>query len=149
MGITFHSFYSPSGPAYVNFGKLGRIIGHEYAHGFDSDGITHDAQGNDKQWLSSEDREKFNKNANCFVEQYNQYEVLPGKRVNGTLTLDENIADNVGLHAALWAYRRLVQDEQLEQPKKLLGLEKLSPEQLFFLSFASVRYAVFLLSLSF
>ena len=145
MGITSNPFYFPTGPASVNFGKLGRIIGHEISHSFDSNGIKYDSQGLEKEWLGPEDREKLDENAKCLVDQYNRYEVLPGKSVNGTLTLDENIADNVGLHVALRAYKRLLHDGQLELPKKLLGLEKLSSEQLFFLSYASVRETVFLL----
>ena len=139
LGIAVPPFYFSSGPAYVNYGKLGRTIGHEIAHGFDSTGITYDADGNLRDWLSPEDQRKFEENAKCFVEQYNQFEVLPGKRINGSFTLDENIADNLGLELAYRGYKRSVQDDgQVEQPKKLFGLEKLSPKQLFFLSYAAV-----------
>ena len=117
MAITFRSLYFPFSPA-IHFGKLGRIIGDEIAHSFEYGSGTYAwCQGNDKEWLSFEDIEKFNANAKCFVEQYNGYEVLPGKWVNGTPTLDENIADNVGLHAALRAYTCLVQDAKLQKPK--------------------------------
>ena len=143
MGMAIPPFYFSSAPAYVNFAKLGRTIGHEIAHGFDSTGIKYDADGNLKDWLSPGDQEKFEEKAKCFVEQYNQYEVFPGKRINGSFTLDENIADNLGLELAYRAYKHAERDGQVEQSKKLLGLEKLSPEQLFFLSYATVRNARF------
>lgn len=139
MGIATIPFYFSSGPAYVNFGKLGRVIGLEIAHEFDSNGIKYDAHGNQKEWLNSEDQEKFEANTVCFVKQYGQYEDLPGKKVNGASTLNENIADNVGLQLAYRAYERAIRRGQVEQPKKLLGLEKLTPDQLFFLSYISVR----------
>ena len=100
MGMAIPPFYLSSGPAYVNFGKLGRGIGHEIAHGFDPKGIKYDAYGNENEWLSLEDRENLEENANCFVEQYNQYEVLPGKMINGSFTLNEIVADNLGLELA-------------------------------------------------
>lgn len=140
MGITVFPLYNPTAQAYINYSKLGRGIGHEIAHGFDTTGVKYDAQGNDQDWVSLEDRETFDLKTKCFVDQYSGYELLPGKWVNGSLTLGENIADNLGLHLAYQTYKRLVQDGQVEQPK-LLGLEKLNPEQLFFLSFASVSSA--------
>ena len=140
MGIIAPTFYfSSSAPASLNFGKLGRIIAHEIAHGFDILGSRYDAEGNREDWLSAEDREKFEKNAMCYVDQYDRYEVFPGKMINGSLTVDENIADNLGLQWAYRAYKRKVQHGELEEPKMLLGLEKISSEQLFFLGYASVR----------
>lgn len=76
--------------------------------------------------------------ARRFVEQYNQFAVLPGKRINGSFALNENFADNLGLELAYRAYKSAVQQGEVEQPKRLLGLEKFSPEQLFFLSYDKV-----------
>ena len=149
MGIAIHSLYPRHYPEYVQYAKLGRIIGHEIGHGLDSTGIKHDAQGDEKEWLSLEDRDKFEGYAKCLVEQHDQFEVLPGKRINGTITLDDNIADDVGLKSAYRVFKRHYFHKhtdkhrkphgKLSHGKKLLGLEKLSLEQLFFLSYATVR----------
>ena len=108
MGMFYYSFYSGTRPACVNFGKLGWIVGHEIAHGFDTTGNTLDAQGKGTEWVSPEDRETFEGYSKCFVQQYSQYELFPGKFVDGTLTLDENISDNLGLQLAYRAYKRAV-----------------------------------------
>lgn len=53
------------------------------------------------------------------------------------MTLGENLADNGGVNAALMSMRRSL-SERPENNLALPGLEKLSPEQLFFINFGRV-----------
>lgn len=90
----------------MNYGALGSTIGHEISHAFDDKGRTIDEKGELRDWWTEEDAEKFKARADLLVEQYNQYEPLPGLFVNGELTLGENIADLAGLAIAHRAYLR-------------------------------------------
>lgn len=56
--------------------------------------------------------------------------------MDGLQTLDENIADNGGYKESLLAYRNYVKTNGAEP--LLEGLEELTSEQLFTLSFANV-----------
>lgn len=51
----------------------------------------------------------------------------------------ENIADNGGVREALGAYRLYINSIGKSEPR-LPGLEKYTPEQIFFLSFAQVYF---------
>jgi predicted metalloendopeptidase len=89
----------------VNYGAIGAVIGHEISHGFDDEGSQSDGDGNLRDWWSVEDRARFNTKAAALVAQYGAYSPLAGYRVNGELTLGENIADNAGLLIAYKAYQ--------------------------------------------
>jgi endothelin-converting enzyme/putative endopeptidase len=96
----------------MNYGALGSTIGHEISHAFDDKGRTIDEKGELRDWWTEEDAEKFKARAGLLVEQYNQYEPLPGLFVNGELTLGENIADLAGLAIAYRAYTRSLDGEE-------------------------------------
>lgn len=89
----------------VNYGGIGAIIGHEMGHGFDDQGRRFDATGALKDWWTKSDEAEYMKRAKVLVEQYNEFEPLPGLHVNGELTLGENIADLTGLVISHQAYR--------------------------------------------
>ena len=89
----------------VNYGAIGGVIGHEISHGFDDNGSRFDANGNMRNWWTDEDHKKFKEKTQALVEQYNGYEVLPGKFARGDLSLGENIADNAGLAVSYKAYQ--------------------------------------------
>ena len=80
----------------VNYGGIGGVIGHEIGHGFDDQGRNFDAEGVLRDWWTKQDADEYQKRAKVIVEQYNQLEPLPGLKVNGELTLGENIADLTG-----------------------------------------------------
>ena len=73
------------------------VGGHELTHGFDDQGSKFDGDGNLKSWWSPAVRAKFEARTKCVDEQYAQYEVLPGVKLNGEMTLGENIADIGGV----------------------------------------------------
>jgi putative endopeptidase len=105
-------FFNLAADDAVNYGAIGAVIGHEASHGFDDQGCQYDGDGNLKNWWSEQDRASFKALTEKLVEQYNAYEPLPGKHVNGTLTLGENIADLSGLAVAYKAYRLSLQGRE-------------------------------------
>src|SRR6185295_14522543 len=84
----------------INYGAIGVVIGHEITHGYDDKGRQFDADGNLQDWWTEKDAKEFEARAQKLVEQYNAYEPLPGLKVNGKLTLGENIADLGGVTIA-------------------------------------------------
>lgn len=114
----------------VNYGAIGGVIGHEITHGFDDQGRRYDAEGNLTDWWTKEDADNFSARAAALVEQYNKYEALPGLKLNGALSLGENIADLGGTSIAFEAFQR---SQAGKEQKKIDGL---TPEQRFFLSWA-------------
>ncbi len=90
----------------VNYGAIGAVIGHEISHGFDDEGSQFDGDGALANWWTEADRQAFEKVGERLVAQYEAYEPIPGKHVNGKLTLGENMADLSGLQIAYKAYLR-------------------------------------------
>ena len=110
-GIVFPAAYlqppnfNPKADDAVNYGAIGVTIGHEISHAFDDKGSQFDGDGNLRNWWTKEDRDNFDKRTALLANQYSQYEVLPGRKLNGELTLGENIADLGGAKAAFRAYK--------------------------------------------
>ena len=90
----------------MNYGAIGAVIGHEISHGFDDQGSKFDGDGVLRNWWTDADRNAFDAIGAGLVAQYEAYEPLPGRRLNGRLTLGENIADLAGLQIAFKAYQR-------------------------------------------
>lgn len=97
--------FNPKADDAVNYGAIGVTIGHEISHAFDDKGSQFDGDGNLRNWWTKEDRDNFDKRTAQLANQYSQYEVLPGRKLNGELTLGENIADLGGAKAAFRAYK--------------------------------------------
>ncbi|XP_043262340.1 endothelin-converting enzyme homolog isoform X1 [Colletes gigas] len=133
-GILQSPFYDMENPNSLNFGGIGVVMGHELTHAFDDQGREYDLHGNLNQWWNNATIERFKNRTECFVEQYNSFEVH-GRHVNGRQTLGENIADNGGLKAAYHAY--ITKPKSYKDQLPLPGLN-LTHRQLFFLNFAQV-----------
>jgi putative endopeptidase len=106
-GILQPPFYAVSSALPVNLGAMGMVVGHELTHGFDDEGSQFDPLGNLRDWWPGDVRVRFEAQTRCVDEQYSRYEALPGAKVNGKLTLGENIADIGGVKFAFRAYRAL------------------------------------------
>lgn len=132
-GILQPPFFSPKASLPVNMGGMGMVVGHEITHGFDDQGSKFDVNGNLKSWWAPSVRSKFEKRTACVDKQYSSYEVLPGVKLNGKLTLGENIADIGGVKLAFAAYRQLRKDA-----KELLVADGFSEDQQFFLSIGQI-----------
>ena len=118
----------------VNYGAIGVVIGHEITHGYDDQGRQYDAEGNLNDWWSQADATEFEARAKKVVDQFNAYEALPGRKVNGQLTLGENIADLGGTSIAFEALQRAL----AKDPSKRKTIDGFTPEQRFFLSLAQL-----------
>ncbi|RYD14638.1 MAG: M13 family peptidase [Lysobacteraceae bacterium] len=127
-------FFDAKADDALNYGGIGAVIGHEAIHGYDDEGSQFDAQGNNTNWWSKADREKFEARAAKLVEQYESYEPLPGKRINGRLTLGENIADLGGTAIALDALHMAI----AKDPSKAAKIDGFTPDQRFFLNLARI-----------
>ncbi|HBB56365.1 MAG TPA: peptidase M13 [Hyphomonadaceae bacterium] len=90
----------------VNYGAIGSIIGHEIGHGFDDQGSKYDGRGELRSWWTAADRAAFDAAGAALADQYSQFEPLPGQKVNGRLTLGENLGDLVGMLVTVEAYKR-------------------------------------------
>jgi putative endopeptidase len=123
-------FFDPNVDDASNYGAIGAVIGHEISHGFDDQGSKFDGDGVLHSWWTAEDRAAFDALSARLVQQFNQYEPIPGHNVNGRLTLGENMADLSGLQIAFKAYRHSLGG----QPAPVI--DGLSGEQRFFLAWA-------------
>nr|ATN40258.1 neprilisin [Botryllus schlosseri] len=130
-------FYDEAQPSSMNYGGIGMVIGHEITHGFDDMGSDYNGDGDLEKWWSAESRRNFEQKSECIERQYGDY-FWPeaNQKLNGKLTLGENIADNGGIRQAYKAYEkwRSVNGEDLKLP----GLENFSEDQLFFLNNAQI-----------
>ncbi|XP_023229251.1 membrane metallo-endopeptidase-like 1 [Centruroides sculpturatus] len=135
-GIQQLPYYHAQRPKFMNFGAMGFVYSHEMLHGFDMSGSLKDKYGNLKNWWTDKSKKEFKERSKCFIDQYNSYVHKIGieNTAYGKKTLSENIADNGGLRLAYLSYKKWVEDHGRE--KRLPCLEKYSPEQLFFISFA-------------
>ena len=89
-------FYSLSQSVSENLGGIGAVIGHEISHAFDNNGANFDENGNLNNWWTEEDFAAFKELTKGMIEQFDGIEFHGGK-VNGELTVSENIADNGGM----------------------------------------------------
>ena len=132
-GILQPPFFDPNADDALNYGAIGSVIGHEMTHGFDDQGRNFDADGNLKNWWTSEDSARFEDKAAMLVAQYSEYPVNDSLRVNGEFTLGENIADLGGLTIAYNAYLKSLEGNPAPEP-----IDGFTAEQRFFMGFAQV-----------
>jgi putative endopeptidase len=125
-------FFDPNVDDAANYGGIGAVIGHEISHGFDDQGSKFDGDGLLANWWTEQDRSAFDALGARLVRQFEGYEPIPGHKVNGRLTLGENIADLAGLQIAFKAYRRSLGG------KPAPVIDGLTGEQRFFLAWAQV-----------
>jgi putative endopeptidase len=126
FGATFH-------PA-VNFGSTGGgTIGHEMTHGFDDEGRQFDADGNLREWWSKSTAARFGEASKCVADQYAHYEAVPRVKLDGKLTLGENIADNGGVKLAYQAYQAWKAQQKPPPPALVDGY---TDDQLYYMAYA-------------
>jgi putative endopeptidase len=128
-GVLQPPLFDPNSDAAPNFGDTGATIGHELTHGFDDEGRQFDANGNLRDWWTPEDAKAFEQRASCISDQYSQYVILDDIKINGKLTLGEDVADLGGLILSYMAW----QDDTKGQTLK--PIEGFTPEQRFFIAY--------------
>lgn len=124
-------FFDLAADAAVNYGSIGSVIGHEITHGFDDQGAKFDGKGNMKTWWTDEDRKRFDAKAKILKEQFDSYTVADGVKVNGQLTLGENIADLGGASIAFDAHQA-----HMKRSGERKDIGGYTPEQRFFFGFS-------------
>ncbi len=131
-GILQPPFFSAAADEAVNYGGIGAVIGHEISHGFTDRGRRYDAKGNLRDWWTKEDAERFTARAETIVRQFDAYSVVDDLKINGKLTLGENLADLAGLSVAYHALEETLRSRLSPKP------DGFTPEQRFFLGWAQV-----------
>ena len=124
-------FFDPKADPAVNYGAIGAVIGHEIGHGFDDQGSQFDGSGKYTNWWTPAAKEAFAQRTSSLGYQYNAYEPIPGVKINGALTMGENIGDLGGVEMAYAAYQRY-QAKHGAAPV----IDGLTGDQRFFLAFA-------------
>lgn len=136
-GILQPPFFSGEADDALNYGAIGAVIGHELTHGFDDGGRQFDADGKLADWWEEADALEFERRAQLVREHYASYVALDELRVDGELTLGENIADLGGVAIAYDALRaRLVAGAPNAAAAPVALLDGFTPEQRFFLAWA-------------
>jgi putative endopeptidase len=130
-GIMQPPFFTRGAPDAVNYGAIGMVVGHELTHGFDDEGRKFDAAGNLTDWWSPPVSQEFDRRAACVAGQYDQYVAVDDVKLNGKLTLGENIADLGGLKLAFAAYQA---SRAGKGPEATVA--GFTPEQAFFIGYA-------------
>jgi putative endopeptidase len=125
-------FFDPKADDPLNYGGIGAVIGHEMTHGYDDQGSRFGPTGNMENWWTEADAKNFAARTDKLVNQFNGYEALPGLKVNGKLTLGENIADLGGLATAYDAMHTATAGK----PDPMI--DGLTRDQRFFLNWATV-----------
>ncbi|MEM0128766.1 MAG: M13 family metallopeptidase [Thermoplasmata archaeon] len=133
-GILQPPFFDAGADDALNYGGIGVVIGHEITHGFDDQGRKYDAEGNLRDWWTAEDDREFQRRARRIIDQFSQYEPLPGLKIQGALTAGENIADLGGVSIAFEALTRRLRDGRTPREP----IHGFTPEQRFFLAYAQI-----------
>ncbi|MBZ5597422.1 MAG: M13 family metallopeptidase [Acidobacteriia bacterium] len=131
-GILQPPFFDNHADDAMNFGAIGAGIGHELTHGFDDQGSQFDAQGNLRNWWTEQDKKEFEQRTQCIADEYSGFTAVDDLKINGKLTLGENVADNGGLRIA---YMALLNTLAGQQPAPIDGF---TAQQRFFLGWANV-----------
>ena len=128
-GILQPPFFDPQSDDALNYGAIGAVIGHEMSHGFDDQGCQFDKTGNQRNWWTEADKTAYAKRTKVLEEYFGSIEMVNGKKINGKLTLGENIGDNGGLNIALRAMHNAKVDGVIDGQ---------TADQRFFLSWARI-----------
>ncbi|XP_057324913.1 neprilysin-2-like isoform X2 [Microplitis mediator] len=127
--------FSINRPDHINFGTLGTTIGHEIGHSiYESNNAVNKFGIKDNGWSILADK-KFKETEECFIEQYSNYSYgVTGEKLNGSMYLQENIADNISIKVAYSVYRNWVRKNGPEPTYSSLPYNS---NQLFWLSYAN------------
>ncbi len=147
-GILQPPFFDLEADDAVNYGGIGAVIGHEIGHGFDDQGSSYDGHGNLCDWWTAADRAAFDALAAKLIAQYDAFRPRlleterdgreadgngppaqsadgDADRVNGALTVGENIGDLGGLTVAHLAYRLSLGEATAPELEGLTGWQRL------------------------
>lgn len=130
-GILQPPFFNKEATAAVNYGAMGMVVGHEITHGFDDEGSKFDELGNKADWWTAESKKNFEERTACVKTQFDGYTAVDDQKINGALTLGENVADLGGLKLSMLAMQEATKDKAAE-----LDGYRFNRNQQFFLGYA-------------
>ncbi len=126
-------FFNADADDAINYGGIISVIGHEMTHGFDDNGAQYDGLGNLNNWWAPEDLKNFNALGEKLQKYFDSFEVEKGFKINGKLTLGENIADLGGLTLGYYALVKSMKGKKAPEP-----IDGFTWQQRFFLGWAQV-----------
>jgi len=129
-GVLQPPLFDPKMDDAPNYGNTGATIGHELTHAFDDEGRQFDFAGNLKDWWTKKDAAEFERRAACVVDQYSGYTAVDEIKVDGKLTLGENVADLGGTILAYMAWKHATRGQDLKPEGGF------TPDQRFFVGMA-------------
>ena len=129
-GVLQPPLYDPKEDDAPNYGNTGATIGHELTHAFDDEGRQFDAQGNLRDWWTSEDAKGFEERINCVRDQYAGYVIVDDIHINSKLTSGEDVADIGGTLLAYIAWKKQTEGQSLSPA------DGFTPDQRFFVGMA-------------
>ncbi len=132
-GILQPPFFDRAADEALNYGGIGAVIGHELTHGFDDSGRKFAGDGNLTDWWTEADGAEFERRAQCVADQYAGYTAVDDVKLNGQLTLGENVADNGGVRVAFAAFLAARAGRAAAEPQ-----DGFTPQQRFFLGYAQI-----------
>jgi putative endopeptidase len=129
-GVLQPPLFDPKMDDAPNYGNTGATIGHELTHGFDDEGRQFDAKGNLHDWWTKTDAAEFQQRADCVSNEYSQFKVVDDIKINGKLTMGEDVADLGGTLLAYMAWKTA------NKGKVLQSIDGFTPDQRFFIGMA-------------
>ncbi|XP_040067479.1 endothelin-converting enzyme 1-like [Ixodes scapularis] len=120
--IMLQPFVHPSLPTAVNYGAIGKVMGHEITHSFDFLFGDIARSGDKVDWYSKDSRAEFKRKIECVMEQVQNASDIKGI---GLSSISESFADTAGVEKAYSAFSRIAKGS---------GLLRYNPDQLFFAS---------------
>jgi endothelin-converting enzyme/putative endopeptidase len=129
-GVLQPPLFDPKMDDAPNYGNTGATIGHELTHGFDDEGRQFDSKGNLRDWWTKSDDSQFRDRAACVSDEYSKFTIVDDLKINGKLTMGEDIADLGGTLLAWIAWKNA------EKGKDLQPIDGLTPDQRFFVGMA-------------
>jgi endothelin-converting enzyme/putative endopeptidase len=129
-GVLQPPLYDPKEDDAPNYGNTGATIGHELTHAFDDEGRQFDAQGNLRDWWTSDDAKGFEDRINCVRDQYAGYVIVDDIHINSKLTSGEDVADIGGTLLAYIAWKKQTEGQSLSPA------DGFTPDQRFFVGMA-------------
>ncbi len=129
-GVLQPPLFDPKMDDAPNYGNTGATIGHELTHGFDDEGRQFDAKGNLHDWWTKTDAAEFQQAGRLRLDEYSQFTVVDDIKINGKLTVGEDVADLGGTLLAYIAWKAA------NKGKALPPIDGFTPDQRFFIGMA-------------
>ncbi|WP_434213227.1 M13 family metallopeptidase [[Pseudomonas] boreopolis] len=100
--------FAQGGDPAAQYGAFGALAAHEITRAIDAKGALVDAQGQLRSWWSPAEKTAWTLLTQKVAAQYGAYPYpgVPNTKVNGTLTAEENLADQAGVELAWQAFAK-------------------------------------------